>query len=433
VAKSWRLQQVTARVVLAPLLVAALAIAPTADASGPSVTPDHDPFYTYSGSIPLGQIAPGTVVKERTVKLALGARSAPKNAQQLLYRTTGQLGQPTVTVTTVIKPAAVPIKPNIVEYLSFYDGLGSQCDPSYTLAGGTETDSATQQQAMEEGLLIDWYLSMGWVVTVPDFEGTHLDWMAGRESGFGALDGIRATESYLHVGPSTKVALSGYSGGAVAADWASELAPAYAPKVNIVGVAEGGIPVHYAHAFNYINGDKVNSSVMPGWLLGLARAYHLDLTPYLSAYGAQLVKAESQACITSVFGDYPGLTYQQLMKPQYKDLFTVPVFVRIFNDQIMGTAQGHPKAPLFMGVGNSDGTGDGVMRADDVEALAYEYCHQGVTVKFKEYQHANHQVAAAFFEPETGPFLRSRFAGVPFRGNCASIGPGNSLAPLPTP
>ncbi|MDX6285173.1 MAG: hypothetical protein QOG53_658 [Frankiales bacterium] len=405
----------------------------TAGASGPPVTPDHDPFYTYTGSIPLKQIPPGTVLKQRSVKLALGGRSTPVNAQQLLYRTTGQLGQPTVTVTTVIKPTSGPLKPHIVEYLSFYDGLGAQCDPSYTLAGGSETDSATQQQAEEEGMLINWYLSMGWIVTVPDFEGTRLAWMAGKESGYGALDGIRATESYLNVGPATKVALSGYSGGALAADWASELAPAYAPTLNIVGVAEGGIPVHHAHAFNYINGDKVNSSTMPGWLLGLARAYHLDLTPYLSAYGAQLVNAESTQCITSVFGDYPGLTYQKLMKPQYQDLFKVPVFVRIFNDQIMGSAPGHPTAPLFMGVGNSDGTGDGVMRADDVEALAYQYCHQGVKVKFQEYRRANHQVAAALFEPQTGPFLRDRFAGLPFRDNCASIGPGNSIAPLPPP
>jgi hypothetical protein len=27
-------------------------------------------------------------------------------------------------------------------------------------------------------------------------------------------------------------------------------------------------------------------------------------------------------------------------------------------------------------------------------------------------------------------FLADRFAGVPFAGNCADIGPGNSLAPL---
>ena len=40
-------------------------------------------------------------------------------------------------------------------------------------------------------------------------------WMAGRESGYNTLDAIRATESYLRVPATTKVGLSGYSGGFV--------------------------------------------------------------------------------------------------------------------------------------------------------------------------------------------------------------------------
>jgi dienelactone hydrolase len=71
-----------------------------------------------------------------------------------------------------------------------------------------------------------------------------------------------------------------------------------------------------------------------------------------------------------------------------------------------------------MGVGNADGKGDGVMNADDVKALAAQYCKQGVPVQFEEYQGASHESAGAFFEPKTGPFLQERFAGVPFAGNC---------------
>src|SRR5205085_11406244 len=136
----------------------------------------------------------------------------------------------------------------------------------------------------------------------------------------------------------------------------------------------GGIPVDDAHLFAYVNGDPSNSSTMPGILLGLARAHHLDLSPYLSAYGQQLVNAEQDVCITSEFGRWPGLTYQKLMKPQYANIFRVPAFIRLFNAQLMGTAPGHPQVPLLMGNGNVDGIGDGVMRADDVRSLAREYC-----------------------------------------------------------
>ena len=404
---------------LAPLASLALvAAAPWARADAPA-RPDKDAFYSYSGSKPLSDIAPGTVLKKRATTMYFGPMSTPVSGEQLLYRTTGQLGQPTVTVTTVLAPAQVPVSPDIVGYLSFYDGLDSKCDPSYTLAGGN-AGGAAQQEAKEEEMLINWYLSQGFVVTVPDVEGTHLDWMAGREAGYNSLDGIRATESYLHT-PDAKVGLSGYSGGALAGEWASELAPSYAPRIDLVGVAIGGVPVNDFHLFEYANGTSEYAAAIPAMLLGLSRAYHVDLGKYLSSYGAKVVRTESTGCMPDLFGKWPGLTLAKILKPAYRDWQHVPAIVRLLRPQTMGTVPGHPstKTPIYMGVGNSDGKGDGVMRASDVKALADEYCKQGVPVQFEEYQGASHITAGAFFEPKTGPFLQERFAGVPFVDNCA--------------
>ena len=97
--------------------------------------------------------------------------------------------------------------------------------------------------------------AQGYAVTVPDFEGPDLHWVAGHESGWNTLDGIRATESHLGMPSSQKVGLFGYSGGSIAGEWASELAPSYAPELNIVGTAIGGIPVHLAHNTRYVNGS----------------------------------------------------------------------------------------------------------------------------------------------------------------------------------
>jgi acetyl esterase/lipase len=359
----------------------------------------------------------------------IGPLTTPVRATQLLYRTTDQLGHPIATVTTVIAPLTLPALPRVVGYLSFYDGLGAECDPSYTLAGG-DPGTANQSEAAEEELLMAFYAAQGWIVTVPDYEGPNLHWMAGREAGYATLDALRATKAFLKLSPSTPFGLSGYSGGAVAADWASELAPSYAPMLELVGVAEGGVPVDYAHLFSYVNGDKVFGASMPGILLGLARAYGLNLDRYLSAYGKKVVDAQEHVCIGSVFGKYPGLKYQQLLRPRYRSLFGVSALARIFNDQIMGSAPGHPIAPLMMGVGDVDGFGDGVMRLGDVESLAREYCHQGVAVEFHRYGGAGHEAAGIYFDPETVPFLQARFAGLTFNGNCASIPRGDSLAPL---
>jgi hypothetical protein len=407
-------------ITIALVLASAFVLTPLSRAATRPL-PSQDPFYAYSGPDPLETVAPGTVLKHRSVQLSLAGATTPIAADQLLYRTTDQLGHATVTVTTVLRPTPAPVLPRIVEYLSFYDGLSSQCSPSYTLAGGDSGDPTYQQEAYEEELLISWYLAHGDIVTVPDFEGTGLHWMAGRESGYGALDAARATASFLGLPRDTKVGLSGYSGGSVATDWASELGPAYAPDVNIVGVAEGGIPANYVNHLAYINGSDEYSAAIPGELLGLSRAYGVDLTPYLSDYGREVVDRVGQGCIASMFGTTPGLTIAKIMQPGYEDLAHVEPFATMLREQTMGTASTHPRGPLLMAIGRADGKGDGAMLVSDVKALARHYCSLGVAVEHREYQGASHIEAAAIFEPETGPFLQARFDGLPFVSGCASL------------
>ncbi|HUN33710.1 MAG TPA: lipase family protein [Trebonia sp.] len=417
-------------VVVAALCAVSALVAwtPAAQAATP-VLPSQDPFYTYTGSTPLAQIAPGTVLKERRVSVSVDGLTVPVSTEQVLYRTTGELGQPTVTVTTIIKPLLSLIGTKIVAYQTAYDALGSECDPSYTLQGGNSSDSTAQ----EEELAIAAYVLAGFTVTVPDYEGTSLDWGAGQESGMGTLDAIRATEGYLGASSSTEAGMVGYSGGAIATEWASELAPSYAPELHIVGAAAGGVPVDFAHNLTYVNGDDDWSGVIPAVLVSLGRAFGVNITPYLSSYGEQLTSQVSGECIASFASSYPGLTIAQLLLPQYSNPFDVPVLVSILNHLIMGSSGGTPGEPLLLGVGDSDGTGDGIMIDGDVEALAHEYCQRGVPVTFTVYPGLPHSDAAVPFEAQALTFLEGQFNGLPAPDGCASIGQGNSLAPLPQP
>jgi hypothetical protein len=399
--------------------------------SGP-LLPSADPFYSYGGT--LAGVAPGAVLRTRTVsQVALGI-TAPVRATQLLYRTTGELGQPTVTVATVIRPPLSVGAAKIVSYQTAYDALGSKCDPSYTLQGG----NPGYQTAAAEETIITAYVAAGYTVVVPDYEGVALDWAAGQESGYGTLDGIRAAESELKLAPaSTPVGLIGYSGGAIATDFAAELAPAYAAGLEIVGVAEGGVPVDVAHNLAYVNGSPDWSGVIPAVIVSLSRAFNIDLTPYLSPYGADLANKVKDQCISDFLGSYPGLTIQKLLKPRYANFLGVPVFARVVNRLIMSHT-GTPKGPLFIGVGDSDGTGDGVMLHHDDEALAHAYCQRGVSVQFTVYQGATHTGAAVPFELGAFAFLTARLNGQAVPNGCAAIAAGNSLAPLnvataPTP
>jgi secretory lipase len=410
----------------AALVLAALVIVPAAPAAAsPPTLPAQDPFYAYSG--PLTQIEPGTVLRTRTIQVAENGTPTPLTATQVLYRTTGELGQPTVTVATVLKPALVPTK--IVSYQTAYDALGSECDPSYTLQGGDTSYSTAQA---EEQIILG-YLAAGYTVVVPDYEGEQLDWGAGQESGYGTLDGIRAAETLTGADPhTTPVGMVGYSGGSIATEYASELQPTYAPELDLVGTAAGGVPVDFWHNLAYINGSPSWSGVIPAVLVGLGRAFDLSIAQYLSPYGAQITGQVQGGCINNFLGAWPGLTYQQLVAPQYQDIYSIRPLVTTLDHLIMSDT-GTPKGPLLLGVGNADGTGDGVMVAKDVQALAYAYCQRGVSVQFSQYNGDDHTQAAIPFEQAAFTFLTERLAGLPTQNGCSSIGPGNSLAPVPPP
>jgi secretory lipase len=401
--------------------VAATAAAPAPQALAAPLPPSQDPFYSYAGPIPLAQITPGTVLAQRPITLSAEGIPLPATAEQVLYRTTGERGQPTVTVTTIIKPLLSLLGPKIIAYQTAYDALGSQCDPSYTLQGGNPSDTTADAEAA----LIALYVGAGFTVTVPDYEGTGLDWAAGQESGYGTLDAIRATENYLQAPADAQVGMVGYSGGSIATEWASELAPSYAPGLNIVGAAAGGVPVDLAHNVAYVDGSKDWAGVIPAALVSLNRAFGADLTRNLSAYGKLVTSQVAGECIQSFADAYPGLTLSQLLNGPSPEVET------ILNRLIMGTSPGHPSAPLLLAVGNDDWTGDGVMIASDVAALAQLYCREGVPVTFKEYGGLDHGAAALPFEVDAFAFLASRFLGLPTIGACGWTGPVNSLAPLP--
>jgi hypothetical protein len=422
------------------LLAGALVLAaPAAQAAPP--TPQEDPFYQYAGAAPLAEIAPGTVLKTRTLSYHVVGLALPVKAVQLLYRSTSQIGEPTVNVTSVLKPPLALGTPQVVAYQSFYDSLNPADEPSYAISGGLTLGGAIPQV---ESALIGPELLAGRTVVVADTEGENADFSVGPEYGINTLDSLRAALSSPATGlaAAKEIGLIGYSGGAIATEWAAELAPSYAPEVNrmLVGAAMGGVLVDPAHNLHYVEGSLSWAGVTPMAIIGVSRAFHIDLTPYLSEYGKQLYKKLENASISEALAHYPGLTWAQLAKPEYPTPESIPIYVHTVNQLIMGTG-GTPTAPLFIGqgaLGELEGTagdkpgigeGDGVMIAGDVRSLAREYCERGDKVLYNQYP-LGHITAASPWVTTAIPWLAARFAGTAAPENCASIEPGNPLTPI---
>ena len=223
-----------------------------------ALQPKDDPFYSYTGPPPLADIVPGTVLKTRSVPYHILGFPTLLKTTQLLYRSTSQTGNPTVNVTSVIQPLIQRDKTKVISYQSAYDSLNQNDEPSYAISGGRHAQRSRPQRRA------------GGLRSVPR-RGVHGHRPRHRGPEGGLRRGPRVRNEHARLDPrrvqlvdrrlpsDAKVAMLGYSGGAIATEWAAELAPTYAPDVNkhMIGAAMGGVLVHPAHNLHYVEGSRV--------------------------------------------------------------------------------------------------------------------------------------------------------------------------------
>jgi Secretory lipase len=410
-----------------------------------ALQPKDDPFYSYTGSTPLANIAPGTVLQTRSFPYHIFVFPTLLETTQLLYRSTSQTGKPTVNVTSVIRPLIQFDEKKVISYQSAYDSLNRNDEPSCAISGGLRLGGVIPNV---EAAVFGPFIADGYTINIPDTEGQRADFAAGPEYGMNTLDSIRAAfnSSTVDLPPDARVAMLGYSGGAIATEWAAELAPTYAPDVNarMIGAVMGGVLVDPAHNLHYVEGTGFWSGIIAMALVGIARAFEVDFTPYLSAHGARVFHEMQTASIVNVLGQYPGLKWEDLFSPEYPTPESLPLYVECANKLIMGTGD-TPTAPLFIGQGANGelegtpgdkegiGAGDGVMIAGDVRTLARDYCAKGTTVHYDQYDALSHIWSVPIWLPNAIAWIKQRFAGLPAPQNCSSIPEGNPLKPIPVP
>ncbi|MFC8525757.1 lipase family protein [Nocardia sp. NPDC057227] len=436
----------------AGIAVAALSTA-VATALTPSVAQARDTFYSYSGTTDLAALAPGTVLDVRTVPFHLAEVPTPLTAIQVLYRSTDAGGNAVANVTSVIRAAGAGPATGVISYQSAYDSLNPEDSPSRAVAGDIQIGGFTSsgRNLAVGGLFFSGevagfalLLAQGFSIVVPDTEGQQANFAAGPEYGMNTLDSLRAVARVPETGiaPGTRTALMGYSGGAIASNWAAILAPEYAPEIaaQLIGVAQGGLLAVPAHTLRYASGSLAWAGVVGMALVGISRSYGIDVEQYLSDHGKQVFARLRDASIINVFLQYPGLTWQQMVLPQYADPNSIPEFTAVANAINMGLAP-IPTIPMLVYQGTGGifegtapggpglGDGDGIMIAGDVRALLNRYCATGLPVQYRELPLLSHGAVVPIWALETLAWVNARFAGEPAPTSCGQIAPGNALEP----
>ncbi|AXI04719.1 triacylglycerol lipase [Aquirhabdus parva] len=430
-----------------------------------------DPFYSYTDSKPLVSIPLGTVLKQRTVTYHLVGVPTAATAVQLLYRTNNAQRQPVVNVTSIILPAKSNGK--AISYQSAYDSLNPKDSPSQVIAGDKDITKLINLGPIVysgESIPLAALAALGYTIIVPDTQGVTADFAAGPEYGMTTLDSIRAVLNFdastvgissgtkIGLTASSKVAMIGYSGGAIGTGWAAQLAPTYAPEVNkqLVGAAFGGYLIDPIHNLDYVDGSILWGAVAPAALVGLSRAYDLDLTPYLNDKGLAVAKDIQDQSLAYILPRYLGLKFSSILKPEYATAWsnylktgTIDSSFKTIIDAantVNAGSYGSPTIPIYYtqgSVGVLNGTfkpnaGDGVMLAEDARTLVRQFCKDGTKIQYTEVPF-EHAATAGVWAVGMLPWLYDRFEGKKAPpSNCKYMNsllgslllPGRSLAPV---
>ena len=370
-----------------------------------------DPFYAKPLATELAAATPGTILRIREIKpKAFFAFDVDAKAWQLMFRSTDGRGQPVASVTTVLVPPNAPAQGRVLlSYQVAYDALTLKCAPS---------QSAIRGRALEQPQISS-ALSRGWVVSLPDYEGLDSLWGAAVNSGQGVLDAVRAAQRFAPLGldgVNTKVGLLGYSGGSLASTWAAELHPTYAPELNIVGVAAGGVPVDIGHVARKVDGGFFSGLYLT-MVMSLSKAYpEIKPDDFVNAKGRELMKDAHKACV----GQFMTGATETLLAYPFKrmgdyinvpDLLALPVVKRIIDENRLG--QRMPKVPHYV----YQATLDQVMSMDDLNGWVAGMCKAGVKVQ-KHTFFGGHLIGLPWGFLGARDYMADRFEGKPVPSNC---------------
>ncbi|EFR01016.1 lipase 3 [Nannizzia gypsea CBS 118893] len=384
------------------------------------IPPSDDPFY----QPPPGyeDAEPGTILRRRIPPFPIALfRSVPIDlaaTYQVLYRSSDTFGEPTATVSTILIPHNANMS-RVLSYQVVEDAAFVNCAPSYALQLNSDPGGLFGTIIVQsELLLITAALENGWVVTIPDYEGSIAAFLAHWRAGYATLDGIRATiasSPFTGVDPDAVIGLWGTSGGSVASGFAVDLHSTYAPELKIVGAALGGLVPSITTALQSLN-EGFDAGIIVSGVIGLSQEYTY-MKPILRSYLIPELRDKFMSAGTKCSGAI-SLDFRQEDIFSYfrggkeSGLFADPRVKVILDHNAL--PQGIPKAPVLI----LKSVNDEISPIADTDALVEKYCSEGATIDYKRDLLSIHTVLAVTGAPEAILWLRDRFDGVELEKGC---------------
>ncbi len=370
-------------------------------------------FYSAPATLPA---ANGSLISYRNAVINLGKGAPEVSGWNVMYKSTDARNANNAVTGTVLVPTVAWTGSGprpIMSYAVGTHGLAQGCAPSLQLANGTDYETANIVAA----------LKAGYAVLVTDYQGytngATPTYLAGASQGHAVLDIVRAAAQIPGAGLSlsSKVALWGFSQGGQSVGWAAQLKDSYAPELNVVGVAAGGVPADFIKSANTLDGSAGASFLLAG-VVGLSEQYP-DLIPINSlanANGQATIARGKSECVFEALFDLMNhrLSEYTVGNQTLAQLQTVPTINQAMTSQNLG------KAKLPMPMYLYHGTADEFIPLDQSVALKKALCSAGSNVTYGVYpsEHIATQFQAA---PTVLTWLSDRVAGKFTLGSCLTL------------
>jgi pimeloyl-ACP methyl ester carboxylesterase len=387
--------------------------ADTAEIAAPTDLPD-DEFYTPPDPLPAGQ--PGDIIRSRPSTVGTPSLQPKVDSWQVMYLSTDALGSPTAVTGTVVVPAgADPATLPVIGLGPGTHGPSYHCAPSWHIQKGGFYEQAALNDMIDSG----------YAVAIPDYEGyqpqPETSYILPNATGPALIDSVRAAQRLPEAGLSADapVVLRGYSQGGAAAMRAGEIHPDYAPEVDLLGVASGGVPADLIEVGLSLDGADAFGVVFYT-MLGMDHAHpDFDFRSYLNEAGlAEADRMESEMCVMDLLTEYKGDTIAEYTAEGAGNPFLDPVVLDLVTSNKLGQQTiGVPVYQYHM-------TGDEFVINSQAETARNTYCGLGVDLTWETFDHSEpvgwirHLQGIDGANPSVNQFIEDRLAGTPATNNC---------------
>ena len=212
------------------------------------------------------------------------------------------------------------------------------------------------------------------------------------------------------------VQMAGYSGGGLSTAAAAAMAPSYAPELNIIGVAQGGVPMNLLKMAYLVGADRPHPAfgLAMAAAIGFGREYpeKMPVSESLTPYGTELMNRIANSCTNELLS--VGANHSALELTNNNSVFDDPEARKVVLENSVELYPGVPNAPMF----EWHSPYDGLIPVDAIDSSTRRYCDAGVKVNTVLIPTQDHLTAAVIGLPQALAWMQDRFDGKPAPSTC---------------